>query len=253
MVNQQWSPIWFRKTNGAAPIVLICEHAAHVIPEDFGDMGLDDAARLSHAAWDIGAEPVAAEMSRILDAPLLSCGVSRLLYDCNRPPTAADCIPPRSEVFDIPGNRDLSETDVAGRCMLIHDPFHHAATQLIDLQMQRVGGPVSIVTIHSFTPVYHGQPRDTQLGFLFRDRAALSQAALRVERAKGRFRAELNAPYSAKDGVTYSIVRHAEDRGLPTTMSEIRNDLIGSAADAGDMAAHLADTILQATRTGGGT
>ena len=151
MVNQQWSPIWFRKTNGAAPIVLICEHAAHVIPEDFGDMGLDDAARLSHAAWDIGAETVAAEMSRILDAPLLSCGVSRLLYDCNRPPTAADCIPPRSEVFDIPGNRDLSETDVAGRCMLIHDPFHHAATQLIDLQMQRVGGPVSIVTIHSFT------------------------------------------------------------------------------------------------------
>ena len=35
-------------------------------------------------------------------------------------------------------------------------------------------------------------------------------------------------------------------------MIEIRNDLIDSAAGAEDMAAHLADTILQATRTGVG-
>lgn len=249
-MNQQWSPIWFRRTNGAAPIVLICEHAAHSIPGDFGDLGLGEKARLSHVAWDIGAGDVAAEMSRILDAPLLSCGVSRLLYDCNRPPSAPDCIPSRSEVFDIPGNRNLTDTDAAGRCKLIHDPFHHAATQLIELQMQRHDGPISIVTIHSFTPVYHGQPRQTELGFLFRDHGGLSQAALDIEQAKGRFRAELNAPYSAKDGVTYSIVRHAESRGLPTTMIEIRNDLIDTAPGATDMAAHLADTILQATRAG---
>lgn len=244
-MTQPWSPIWFRKTEGAAPIVLICEHASSLIPAEFEDMGLGPEIRASHAAWDIGAEQVAARMSALLDAPMLSCGVSRLLYDCNRPQSAPDSIPARSEVFEIPGNVGLSAGEAARRYRLIHEPFHLAATQLVDLQAERLGRPVAVVTVHSFTRIYNGEPREVELGFLCDSDNRLSEAALQVEGAKGRFKAALNAPYSAADGVTYSLARHAEEKGLLSTMIEIRNDLIDSEAGAQDMADHLADTIRQ--------
>lgn len=68
----------------------------------------DQAAAEEHIAWDIGALALAEELSRRLDAPLLAAGYSRLLIDLNRPLEAPDSIPPHSEVYPVPGNRELS-------------------------------------------------------------------------------------------------------------------------------------------------
>jgi len=82
--------------DGQSPVVLVCEHASHYIPAQFDGLGLSDDARHSHAAWDPGAMGVALLMAKQMDAALVASGVSRLVYDCNRPPTAIDAMPARS-------------------------------------------------------------------------------------------------------------------------------------------------------------
>ena len=170
-------------------------------------------------------------------------GVSRLLYDCNRPPTAPDCIPGQSERFEVPGNRDLSRADRAARARLIHDPFHAGVAALIAAHQDRVAGPLTIITVHTFTPVFLGEPRAVQIGFLHDENAALSVAAHEAEAKAGIYASALNEPYAAADGVTYSLARHAEAEGRHSTMIEVRNDLVDTAEAARDMARHLADTL----------
>ncbi|NQW10154.1 MAG: N-formylglutamate amidohydrolase [Alphaproteobacteria bacterium] len=102
--------------DGAGSVVLICEHASTRIPARYGTLGLSLEARSGHIAWDPGAREVALRLMGILDAPLVASRISRLIYDCNRPPE-------RSERFDVPGNRDLSETQRHDRQRCVYDPF----------------------------------------------------------------------------------------------------------------------------------
>ena len=69
MTIHTWSPVQFAGTNGTAPFVLICEHAARVIPQELNGLGLDKTALQSHAVWDIGALDVAKRLSETLNAP----------------------------------------------------------------------------------------------------------------------------------------------------------------------------------------
>ena len=85
-----------------APLVLVCEHAAREIPACFDGLGLDAAARESHVAWDPGALAVARAMAQDLDAVLVAGRVSRLVYDCNRPPEAPGAMPAQSEILRSP-------------------------------------------------------------------------------------------------------------------------------------------------------
>ena len=80
-------------------VLFVCEHASNHFPKQFGDLGLDDVARQSHVAWDPGALALTRLLAERFDASLVAGGVSRLLYDCNRPPEAASAIPQRSESF----------------------------------------------------------------------------------------------------------------------------------------------------------
>ena len=245
-MSDLWSPIQFSGTDGRAPIVLVCEHASAAIPGDFGDLGLDPAHASSHAVWDIGALTMSRAMSEALDAPLVACGVSRAIYACNRPFDAPDCIPAQSEEIGFPGNAALTDHQRNGRRRLIHDLFHRAVTHLIDNQMERTGDKVSVITLHSFTPTYFGRKRPIEIGFLHDANAALSESALRAETARGRYAAAINQPYGPEDGVTYTIRKHADARGLPSTMIEVRNDLIADDTAARDMGRHLAQTLTQA-------
>ena len=85
-----------------------------------------------------------------------------------------------------------------------------------------------------------------ELGFLHHDDARLARACLAREQAAGTYRAALNEPYGKADGVTYTLARHGEARGLAPLMIEIRNDLIATTDTAQPMAAHLAGTLAAA-------
>lgn len=245
MLGKAWPAAALIGAAGTAPVVLVCEHASHFIPPEYDGLGLADDAQHSHAAWDIGALDVAKCLSALLDAPLVAGQVSRLVYDCNRPLEAPDCIPARSEVFEIPGNTGLDDAGKQHRFDTVHVPFHAAVDQVIDRQIERSSAPVLLVTVHSFTPIYHGQRRTLDIGYLHDNSSNAAKAAVKIEHGQGIYRAAINEPYAARDGVTYSLAKHAEARGLENVMIEIRNDLIDTPATAEKMAQHIAATLGQ--------
>ncbi len=251
MAEAEWTPVKITGAAGAAPIVLVCEHAACAIPMELDGigldgLGLDDAARRAHVAWDIGAVVLARRLSERLEAPLVSGGVSRLVYDCNRPFSAPDCIPDRSELFVIPGNRDLDAAARRARHEHVHDPFHRALAETCRSQTRRCGQPITLITVHSFTPVFLGVRRDVEIGFLHHGDPTLAEAALAAEAVQGVYRTALNQPYGASDGVTYTLARHGEIEGRRAVMIEVRNDLIETDEAAVRIGDHLSVTLTRA-------
>lgn len=245
-----------RNPHAGGPFLLVCEHASNRIPEIHGDLGLDAAARSSHIAWDPGALAVAQEMARLLDAPLVAGGVSRLLYDCNRPPEAPSAVPQESEVYRIPGNQGLSEAALRARAELYYFPFRAALAGAVEAHAARVGGRAgagapAIVTVHSFTPVYRGVARQVEIGILHDEDARLADAMLAAAAGRTGLVVRRNEPYGPQDGVTHTLREHTLPRGLLNVMIEVRNDLIASEHDAHAMAATLAgwlETALAACR-----
>lgn len=209
--------------DGPFSVVLVCEHASNRIPEFLGDMGLSADALQSHIAWDPGALAVAKLMAERMQAPLVHGGVSRLVYDCNRPPEASGAMPVRSEDYQIPANTDMSDQERNCRIEGIYKPFTAALSGLIadnrtELEL--------MVTIHSFTPVYHGEKREVELGILHGVDDRFAQALMSSTPDDQPFVVRLNEPYSAADGVAHTLDARALPSGLLNVMIEIRNDLI---------------------------
>lgn len=227
--------------DGASPILLVCEHASNYVPSEMDALGLSANALQSHVAWDPGALGVASALSAELDAVLVRSTVSRLVYDCNRPPSAKDAMPAKSEVYDIPGNVGLSDPARAARVQTYYDPFRTALAQ----QVARKNHPI-IVTIHSFTPIFNGVPRDVEIGILHDTDTRLADALLRTQSALEPHVVERNAPYGPQDGVTHSLKVHALEQGHLNVMIEIRNDLIAGRDAQHAMARKLAPWFKQA-------
>ena len=223
-------------------IVLVCEHASNTFPAPWRDLGLTPDQQNAHIAWDPGALGLARGLSQRLDAVLVHAPVSRLIYDCNRAPDMPGAMPARSEVHDIPGNKLISATERATRTSAVYMPFHNALHTLIADRIAMGLAPV-IITIHSFTKLYHGQPRAVEFGVIHDADDHLARAILTAAQSKTQLRSELNAPYSAADDVTHTLRLQATPYGLPNAMLEIRNDLIAS-PDAEQRMADLLAPVL---------
>ena len=226
---------------GTSSVVLVCEHASHHIPASFDGLGLSDAARKSHAAWDPGAMGVSEILATRLDARLVASGVSRLVYDCNRPPSSPDAMPALSEVVEVPGNTGLSDEDRRARVDMFYRPFEAKLRQVLD----DVVDPI-VITIHSFTPVYHGVFRPVEIGVLHDSDARLADAMLKVAAKHTNANVRRNAPYGPEHGVTHTLQEHAIPKGRLNVMLEVRNDLIETAAQQDAMATLLAGWIANA-------
>ena len=234
-------PVVLVNGGGRSPYLLICEHASNLLPRALGTLGLPPSELERHIAWDIGAEPVARQLSRLVDAPLVLQRYSRLAYDCNRPPESDSAIPALSETTVIPGNRNLSAADRMQRVESIYRPFHAGLAHLLD-ERACAGTATSIVTIHSFTKTYKGKDRSVELGILF-DRD--SRIADKLIKGFPKTDARLNEPYGPKDGVMHTINLHAAPRGLKSVMIEIRNDLISSEREQNYWAQRLSLPLIQ--------
>lgn len=235
---------------GRSPVLLVCEHAGRLIPEAFGGLGLARSDLERHIAWDLGADAVARRLSAHLDATLVLQPYSRLLYDCNRPPEAADAIPLLSEGTRIPGNEGLDKTQCEERVERFYRPFHAAIDRLINERTSR-GLDTVLVTIHSFTPVYRGVERDLHVGILHDRDSRLADLLLPIMGGGRDTVVRRNEPYGPEDGVTHTLRLHALPRGLLNVMIEIRNDLIAEEAGqevwARRLAGYLTEALAQAT------
>ncbi|WP_162914500.1 N-formylglutamate amidohydrolase [Taklimakanibacter lacteus] len=226
---------------GASPYVLLCEHASNHIPARYEGLGLDAQELRRHIAWDIGVAPIARELSRVLDAPLVLSGHSRLLIDCNRPVGVATSIPEISETTRIPGNVALSVGERAFREKTFYWPFQKDVARVLD-RRQAQGMPTIVFGVHSFTPVFKGFARPWHAGILFRKAQRLGNALVAALQEPG-LTVVANEPYRIEDDGDYTVPVHGEARGLDAVLIEIRQDLIGDAQGQAEWAKRLAPAL----------
>lgn len=239
------TPVLTERQHASAALLLLCEHASNHVPARYANLGLSDEALQAHIAWDPGALPLAQRLSAALDAMLVHSTVSRLVYDCNRPPEAPSAMPEVSESTPVPGNRSLGEAQRAERIHSIYEPFHDAVDFACEQLARRSEHP-AIVTVHSFTPRYRGQSRDVQIGILHDSDSRLADAMLRLAPRYTSLDTRRNEPYGPDDGVTHTLLRHALPRRWSNVMLEVRNDLLRTATDIDAMAATLSDWLVAA-------
>lgn len=227
--------------DGKSPYVLLCEHASNYMPARYNRLGLDAAELERHIAWDIGVAPIARELSRRLDAPLVLSGYSRLLIDCNRPVGVPTSIPEVSESTRVPGNANLSAEERSFREKNFYWPFQNEVARLLD-RRQASHTPTIVFGVHSFTPIFKGFVRPWHAGILFRKSQRLGNALVDALQEPG-LTVVANEPYRIEDDGDQTVPVHGEARGLDAVLIEIRQDLIAHAGGQAEWIERLAPAL----------
>lgn len=228
-------PIRIVNPGGRAPVVLVCDHASRFVPRSLGgNLGLDEADLSRHIAYDIGIAGVAETLARRLDAPLVLSHFSRLVIDPNRTLGLDSSIPAESDGVAIPRNLELGDAERAARAASFFTPYHAAIARMIEAKLAADQTP-AFVSLHSFTPMIGGQQRPWQVGILWNEDPRLPLPLMEAFRARGLTVGD-NEPYTGRDNHGYTIHTHAEPRGLPNALIELRQDLIDTPAGVAEMA-----------------
>jgi len=232
-------PVTCVNASNDAPVMLLCEHAGREIPAQLGCLGVASDTLRSHRGWDIGAEALARRLAEKLDAPLVIQRYSRLVIDANRPPESAAAFPEISDGVAVPGNRGLSAEARAARIDEIFKPMNRAIDAVFAAHPRK-----ACFSVHSFTPLLGGQKRPWHAGFLSRRTPQTAQHLIAsIARARPDLVLGLNEPYRIEDETDWFIPIHAETRGLPHALIEIRNDQLATAGDVAVWADLLAGAI----------
>ena len=227
----------------ACGLLLLCDHASNRLPAAYGDLGLQLSEFERHIAYDIGAAALTRALARRLGAPAILSSFSRLLIDINRGEDDPTLIMQLSDGAVVPGNRGAGEAERQRRIAAYHAPYHRAVAAAIDRAMAS-GSVPALVPIHSFTPVWRGEPRRWQVGVLWDIDPRLAVPLIRALAADGTLVVGDNEPYQgALFGDT--LYQHGTGRGLAHALIEVRQDLIADAAGVEAWAERLGSILAE--------
>jgi predicted N-formylglutamate amidohydrolase len=213
--------------NGLSPFLIVADHGGNVIPRALRGLGVSEAERQRHIAWDIGIAAACRQLADALDATLIQQNYSRLVIDSNRPPGSKESIPDISEGTPVPGNIGVSEAQKAARMREIFGPYHDRIESELDRRRQ-AGRPAALISMHSFTPVFMDVARPWHAGVLYnRDPRFAHLLMALLKREEGLVVGD-NEPYDVNDATDYTIPVHGERRGMHHVAIELRQDLITS-------------------------
>jgi predicted N-formylglutamate amidohydrolase len=199
-----------------------------------------------HIAWDIGAGAVAVKLAAVLDAFAILQTYSRLVIDCNRRPGIPTSIVRISEATRIPGNEAVTVEDATAREREIFRSYHDRIRTELDAR-QAARRRTILISIHSFTPTFHGTPRPWHAGVLYNKDPRLAVKLLQHLRAEPGLMIGDNEPYAVGDTTDYTIPEHGERRGLLHVGIELRQDLISTGAGQGQWTRRLARALNSTT------
>ncbi len=223
---------------GSGPLVIICEHACNHVPTPLTVSARDRPWLDTHWGIDIGA----AEVSRQVLAATGGVGVlsqfCRLVCDPNRAPADPTLILPRVEDHPLSFNQGLTAAERQRRIDTFHTPYHQAVEATIEAHGDR---PL-LISMHSFTPVWRGRRRQLDVGVLFEDCEEASRA-LAGRLANLDLLTQLNEPYSAMNGMAYSVTRHGRRFGLEHIELEINQRLLGTPDGIARISALVAEAL----------
>lgn len=209
---------------GAAQHLIVADHASNRVPDHLDNLGVNAQALQAHIAWDIGTAALAHALSASLNCEAIISNVSRLVIDKNRRLDQPGLMPDVSDGIHIGGNRNLLQDAVQARISQYYDPYHKAISGAVAARTSPY-----LISLHSFTPMWNGQKRPWDCGFLYNQHDALAKRAITHFTGLGLVVGD-NEPYP---GNVYNATmdRHAEAHGHPYLMLEVRNDLLQTPHD----------------------
>jgi predicted N-formylglutamate amidohydrolase len=221
-------------------VLFICDHASNAVPADLGGLGLAKAQFDRHIAWDIGAADLTRALAADFGAPAVLSRFSRLVIDPNRGADDPTLVMRVSDGAIIPGNATIGEAEIERRLRVYWRPYRKAISGLI-AKMSTVGPPPAIISMHSFTPVWKAFRRPWEIAVLWDVDPRVARPLIDGLRSDGCVVGD-NEPYDgALEGDTlYDLATSA---GLAHVLIEVRQDLIGTKADAARWAARLAGAL----------
>ncbi|MCB9598044.1 MAG: N-formylglutamate amidohydrolase [Sandaracinaceae bacterium] len=206
--------------DGDAAILLTCEHASERMPDGWAWPDADRRLVGTHWAYDLGARELALELAARMGAGAVLSRFSRLIIDPNRPEDSPTLFRKEAEGLPVHLNTThLDDREAERRIESLLRPYH----RVVD---ERVGGSRApqLLSMHSFTPVYEGNRRTLEVGVLHDlDEALAQRLAAWLDQAG--LRVALNEPYSGRDGLMYSVDRHARAHRREAIELEVRQDL----------------------------
>lgn len=186
-------------------LILTCEHASNAFPTALlTHIPPSEYARLhTHEGIDLGA---AAIMQALVNAlhPYhhQTAKMSRLLIDCNRSLTHPTCFSSWTHTFTPQIQQDIIET--------YYLPFRNPVIECIKQCIQH-HETILHCSIHTFTPVFNGQHRTTDVGLLYHPHHTLekesAQALKRCLKSHDpNMLIHMNQPYQGRqDGFTQTL------------------------------------------------
>lgn len=207
--------------------LILCDHASNHVPASLKGLGVSDADRQKHIAWDPGTAYIGRLLADRFSSPAVICGVSRLVIDCNRRLTNPTLVPPESDGITIPANQNLSQEEIGARIEKYYLPYHYRVVAALERFALRGVRPI-ILSIHSFTPTMRGQARPWSISISHTPDNGLSKGVLDVLKRDGGYLAGDDEPYGAEADIDYTIFAHAFHLGLKHVQVEFRQDLVGT-------------------------
>jgi predicted N-formylglutamate amidohydrolase len=201
------------------PLVLTCEHASQHLPEPWSWSSSDQRLPNSHWAFDLGAREITLELAQLFQTQAVLAKFTRLLIDPNRPLDSETLFRNVADQQPVALNLSMTESDRQTRISNYWEPYHLATHEMVATSQAPV-----VLSIHSFTPLYEGQPRHLEIGVLFDSQPDLANNLLRQLASDG-FDCDLNEPYSGLGGFMYSAERCAQAHNRKAIELEVRNDL----------------------------
>lgn len=139
--------------------IITCEHAGNDIPEKYQPLFENQGQVLnSHSGWDPGSLDIAKFLAENLLAPIYFQTESRLLVELNRSVN-------HHQLFSI-YTRNLNVVEQQELLLNYYFPYRDQVEQEIMGKIQE-GFRVIHLSIHTFTPVWMGRKRKTDIGILF--------------------------------------------------------------------------------------
>lgn len=219
---------------GKSPVVFCGPHNGIAVPGDVKSaLGVEPKwFYAAHEASDLHmASLFDVLQEQFKDASFIWGNYSRLICDTNRLPEHA-IVETSSEYTEIPIPRNskdaLTDHERQYRMDEVYWPYHDTFSTLIDNVRSQNSGAAIMIDLHSFSPVWKGNPRHTEITTLRYERNSLSKLSEDFFRQHDQYRFVSGSPYRIRESKTNAAKMISKKDSIPYFGIEIRNDLIAN-------------------------
>jgi len=211
--------------NSKQPIFISCEHASKVIPKKYGTIGIKRKNLLNIPDYyDVGAEELTRIIAKKLNAKCIIPNYSRMVINLNKHLNHQKLISDVCFGIEIPGNKDLTNSERNNRIKKYYLPYHDRIKREIQ-ELKKNHKKVYYISIHSFFHKLNRVKRIIDVGILYKYKKDIRfcKKIKKLLTEKTDFNIKYNQPYSSFKTAGYTINKYGESKDISCVEFEIND------------------------------